>query len=362
MAASAGDHLGELLCDGVGCSSSQAAGDVAAAAAAIGSVPDRESSESIGESFAQLAVKVHGRSELKEHESPENFREKGCPESCCSGTLAKLAVWECGQCELEGCDLPKSCGKAVAQHAVKECGQSELKDRESPESFREVGNPESCEKCELKESDSPRNHEKAGAQHAVREHGQSELKDREPPESLRALRCPESFCSGTLAKHAVEEHGHSELQEGDSSVDSMYVPAAAEAALSEQSEAAAGAIADTDGGSCPTVVAKGRRSRKRTGQRQLLEEEALGASACEACEHGMCFTCKLKGFLESERAQAYAIAHLANKPRQRMRSALLRRCEKTAGWIAQLRAQQAEQVDTAACEALLAEIELCLMG
>jgi hypothetical protein len=181
MAASAGDHLGELLCDGVGCSSSQAAGDVAAAAAAIGSVPDRESSESIGESFAQLAVKVHGRSELKEHESPENFREKGCPESCCSGTLAKLAVWECGQCELEGCDLPKSCGKAVAQHAVKECGQSELKDRESPESFREVGNPESCEQCELKESDSPKNHEKAGAQHAVREHGQSELKDRESP-------------------------------------------------------------------------------------------------------------------------------------------------------------------------------------
>ncbi len=108
-------------------------------------MPDRESSESIGESVAQLAVKVNGRSELKEHDSPENSREKGCPESCCSGTLAKLAVGKCGQCELEECDLPESCGKAVAQHAVKECGQSGLKDRESPESFREVGNPESCE-------------------------------------------------------------------------------------------------------------------------------------------------------------------------------------------------------------------------
>ena len=74
---------------------------MATAAAAIGSVPDRESSENIGESFAQLAVKVHGRSELKEHESPENFSVQGCPESCCSGTLAKLAVWESGQCELE---------------------------------------------------------------------------------------------------------------------------------------------------------------------------------------------------------------------------------------------------------------------
>ena len=105
-------------------------------------------------------------------------------------------------------------------------------------------------------------------------------------------------------------------------------------------------------------MAKGRRSRKRTGQRQLLEGEALGASACEACEHGMCFTC----CLESIRAQAYASAHLANKPRQRVRSVLLRLCEKTAGWVAQLRAQQAEQFDTAACEALLAEIELCLMG
>ena len=214
----------------------------------------------------------------------------------------------------------------------------------------------------MKESDSPRNHEKAGAQHAVREHGQSQLKDRGPPESRRAVRCPESCCSGTLAKQAVEEHGHSELQEGDSSVDSMYVPAAAEAALSEQSEAAAGATADTDGGSCPTVAAKGRRSRKHTGQRQLLEEEALGASACEACEHGTCFTCELKVFLESIRAQAYASAHMANKPRQRVRSVLLEQCEKAAGWVAQVRAQQGQQFDMAACEALLAEIELCLMG
>ena len=135
-----------------------------------------------------------------------------------------------------------------------------------------------------------------------------------------------------------------------------WIPAAAEAALSEQSEAAAGATADTDGGICPTVVAKGRRSRKRTGQQQLLEEEALGASACETCEHGTCFTCELRVFLESIRAQAYASAHMANKPRQRGQ------CEKTAGWVAQMRAQQGEQFDTAACEALLAEIELCLMG
>ena len=77
MVAYAGDHLGDLPCDGVGCSSSQAAGDVAAAAAAIGSVPDRESSESVGEPFAQLAVKEHGRSELKEHEAPESRRKGG---------------------------------------------------------------------------------------------------------------------------------------------------------------------------------------------------------------------------------------------------------------------------------------------
>jgi len=49
---------------------------VAAAAAAFGSVPDRESSESVGESFAQLAVKEYGGSELKEHEAPENLRER----------------------------------------------------------------------------------------------------------------------------------------------------------------------------------------------------------------------------------------------------------------------------------------------
>ena len=148
----------------------------------------------------------------------------------------------------------------------------------------------------------------------------------------------------------------------DAKVDSMYFPAAAKAALSEQPEAAAEATADTDGGICPTVVARGRRSRKRTGQRQLLEEEALGASACEACEHGMCFTCEPRVCLESIRAQAYASAHLANKPRQRVRNVVLGQCEKTAGWVAQMRAQQGDQFDTAACEALLAEIELCLMG
>ncbi len=123
----------------------------------------------------------------------------------------------------------------------------------------------------------------------------------------------------------------------------------------------AGRCAETDGGICPTVVAKGRRSRKRTGQRQPLEEEALGASACEACEHGMCFTCELKVILESIRAQAYASAHMANKPRQRFRTAMQGKCEKMAGLVAQMRAQQAEQFDSAACEALLAEIELCLM-
>ena len=269
------------------------------------------------------------------------------------------------------------------EQARKVAGKCELKDREPPESFREVGCPESFCSGTL-------------AQHAVKEHGQRDLKDREPPESFREVGCPESFCSGTLAQHADKEYGHSELEEragthvvnaeggngsdalsmasagadfnkfgqelSDAKVDSMDFPAAAEAALSEQSEAAAGATADTDGGSCPTVVAKGRRSRRRTGQRQLLEEEALGASACEACEHGTCFTCELKVFLESIRAQAYASAHMANKPRQRVRSVLQGQCEKTAGWVAQMRAQQAEQFDTAACEALLAEIELCLMG
>jgi hypothetical protein len=148
----------------------------------------------------------------------------------------------------------------------------------------------------------------------------------------------------------------------DAKVDSMYFPAAAKAALSEQPEAAAEATADTDGGICPTVVVKGRRSRKRSGQRQLLEEEALGASACEACEDGVRFTCELKFLLESIRDEAYASAHLANKPRQSVRSVLLRQCEKTAGWVAHLRAQQAQQFDMAAYEALLAEIELCLMG
>ena len=262
------------------------------AAAAVGSVPDRESSESVGEPFAQLAVKEHGRSELKEHESPENLREVGCPESFCSGTLSKQAVWDCGQHELKEHDSPESYRKAGAQHAVKEYGRSELKDREPPESFREAGCPESscsgtvakhavkehgysdlqecesshgfgepfakpavmecgrselkehgspenlreagcpesfcsgtlakqavweCGQCELKERDSPESYEKAGAQHAVREHGQSELKDREPPESMREMGCPESVCSGTLAKHAVKEYGHSELHECDSS-------------------------------------------------------------------------------------------------------------------------------------------------
>jgi hypothetical protein len=209
MAAQAGDHLGELLCD-----------VAAAAAAAIGSVPDRESSESIGESFALLAVRDHGRSELKEHEPPESFREMGCPESFYSGTLAMHAVRECGKCELKERDLQESYGQAVAQHADGEFGQSELKNREPPESFRDVGSPESCGHCELEQSDSPKSHGKAGAQHAVREHGQSELKDREPPESLRALGCPESFCSGPLSKHAVEEHGHSELL----SVLLMFIP------------------------------------------------------------------------------------------------------------------------------------------
>ena len=148
----------------------------------------------------------------------------------------------------------------------------------------------------------------------------------------------------------------------DAKVNSMDAPTAAGAALSEQSEAAAGATADTDGGFCPTVGAKGRRSRKRKGQRQPSECEALGASACEECEHGACFTCELKVFLESIRAQAYAIAHMANKPRQRVRSVLLGQCEKAAGWVARMRAQQGEQFDMAACEALLAEIEWCLMG
>jgi hypothetical protein len=148
----------------------------------------------------------------------------------------------------------------------------------------------------------------------------------------------------------------------DAKVNSMDAPAAAGAALSEQSEAAAGATADTDGGFCPTVGAKGRRSRKRRGQRQPSECEALGASACEECEHGACFTCELKVLLESIRAQAYASAHMANKPRQRVRSVLLGQCEKAAGWVARMRAQQGEQFDMAACEALLAEIELCLMG
>ena len=81
-----------------------------------------------------------------------------------------------------------------------------------------------------------------------------------------------------------------------------------------------------------------------------------------ACEHGMCFTCELKAILESIRAQADASAHLATKPIQRLCIALQGQCEKFAGLVAQLRAQQAEQFDTAACEALLAEIELCLMG
>ena len=47
--------------------------------AAAAAVPDRGSSESHGESFAQLAVKEDGGSELKEHESPENLRKVGCP-------------------------------------------------------------------------------------------------------------------------------------------------------------------------------------------------------------------------------------------------------------------------------------------
>ena len=120
---------------------------------ATGSLQARESSDSVGEPFAQLAVKKHGRSELKEHESPESFREEGCPESCCSGSLAKHAVRECGQCELKERDSPKSYGKAVAQHAVREYGQSELKDREPPESFRERGVPrvvllgDPCQAC-----------------------------------------------------------------------------------------------------------------------------------------------------------------------------------------------------------------------
>ena len=76
----------------------------------------------------------------------------------------------------------------------------------------------------------------------------------------------------------------------------------------------------------------------------------------------MCFTCELRVCLESIRAQAYASAHLANKPRQRVRSILLGQYERAAGWVARLRAQQGEQFDMAACEALLAEIELCLMG
>ena len=148
----------------------------------------------------------------------------------------------------------------------------------------------------------------------------------------------------------------------DAKVDSMDALAAAGAALSERSEAAAGATADTDGGFCPTVGAKGRRTRKRRGQREPSECEASGASACEECEHGACFTCELKGLLESFRAQAYASAHLANKPRQRVRSVMLEQCEEAAGWVAQVRAQQGQQFDMAACEALLAEIELCLTG
>ena len=73
-------------------------------------------------------------------------------------------------------------------------------------------------------------------------------------------------------------------------------------------------------------------------------------------------TCELKVFLESFRAQAYASAHLAKKPRQRVRSVVLEQYEKAAGWVTRLRAQQGEQIGVAACEALLAEIELCLMG
>ena len=78
----------------------------------------------------------------------------------------------------------------------------------------------------------------------------------------------------------------------------------------------------------------------------------------------MCFISELKVLLELMRAQAYAIAiaQLANKPRQRVRSVLLGQYERTAGLVARLRAQQGEQFDMAACEALLCEIELCLMG
>ena len=149
---------------------------------------DAESSVSLGESFAQLAVKEHGWSELKEHESPESLREEGCPESFYSGTLAKHAVREYGHCELEEHESPENHGRPVALHAVREYGQSDVQDRVPPESLRDVGGPESVCSGTL-------------AKQAVKDHGQSELKEHDSPESRREVGGPESFCSGTLPKH-----------------------------------------------------------------------------------------------------------------------------------------------------------------
>ena len=66
---------------------------------------------------AQHAVREHGQSELKDREPPESLRALRCPESFCSGTLAKHAVEEHGHSELQEGDSSDDFGEPFAKLA-----------------------------------------------------------------------------------------------------------------------------------------------------------------------------------------------------------------------------------------------------
>ncbi len=62
----------------------------------------------------QHAVEEYGRRELEDRELPESFREAGCPESFCSGTVAKHAVEEHGYSDLQECESSAGLGETFA--------------------------------------------------------------------------------------------------------------------------------------------------------------------------------------------------------------------------------------------------------
>jgi hypothetical protein len=75
---------------------------------------EHDSPKSYRKAGAQHAVEEYGRRELEDREPPESFREAGCPESFCSGTVAKHAVKEHGYSDLQECESSAGFGETFA--------------------------------------------------------------------------------------------------------------------------------------------------------------------------------------------------------------------------------------------------------